>query len=330
MSKVSVIIPTYNRARFIKEALDSAIKQTYKDIEIIVVDDGSIDDTKDILSQYIKKYPDRVMYFYQKNKGVSYARNLGIRKARGEYIAFLDSDDIWLQNKLEEQIREIKKNIEYGLVCSYVEMIDESGAEIFKILPGSYGSNIKDVFLNDIIITPTVLTKKSCLLEVGGFNEQLIVGEDYDLWLRIVTKYKFFMIPEILARVRRHKNRLSESVELQYKNHLKIYIKEHSKNRILSKKEYKLCLSQQYYRLARHYIEFKNYKNALVTLILSVFSYPSIGMVIYSKGKNRTSLFLLRLMKPYIAISFCSIAYLLKCLRLVSKWPNQARNIAAT
>ncbi len=100
MPKVSVIIPTYNRAHFLCEALDSALSQTFKDFEIIIVDDGSTDNTKQVL----EKYGSRIYYIYQENKGRAEARNTGIRRAKGEHIAFLDDDDIWLPNKLEKQV----------------------------------------------------------------------------------------------------------------------------------------------------------------------------------------------------------------------------------
>src|SRR4030042_587586 len=121
MPKVSVIITTYNRVHFVCEAIDSVLNQTFKDFEIIVVDDGSTDNTKEALKRYSKN----IFYIYQSNKGRSQARNTGLKVAKGDYIAFLDDDDIWVPHKLEKQVAFMDSNPNIGLVHTITEVIDE-------------------------------------------------------------------------------------------------------------------------------------------------------------------------------------------------------------
>ena len=129
-SLVSAIIPTYNSVNYISEAINSVLNQTYKNCEIIVVDDGSTDNTRKTVENYIRKYPHKIKYFYQENKGPSAARNKGIKEARGNYIAFLDSDDLWLPDKLEKQISLFMKDVSLKLTYCGGYYEDEEGSVI--------------------------------------------------------------------------------------------------------------------------------------------------------------------------------------------------------
>jgi glycosyltransferase involved in cell wall biosynthesis len=311
MPKVSVIIPTYNRAVYICEAIDSVLNQTFQDFEIIVVDDGSNDNTKGALA----KYNGRIKFFYQENKGVSCARNMGIKEAKGEYIAFLDSDDIWVSQKLEMQINAIEANNRLSLICGQVQFINESGSYIDKILPKQGVSSFKEAMLYDVIITPTVLVKKECLMKVGGFNENLIVGEDFDLWLSIALSDDFLFIPEVLANVRSHKNRLSRNIEWQYKNHIKTYKKYCHKKRVLNFYEMKLNLAQQYYQLARYYIETAHWWLAFVMILKSTFNFPLIGLSVYKNFRQSLAGSLLRIIKPYLVMFYCIVRSVAKIFK---------------
>ena len=185
MSKVSIIIPTFNRRDHITIALDSVLAQTYKDYEIIIIDDGSSDDTKEVL----KPYQDNIRYFYQENKGIPITRNKGIREAQGQYIAFLDSDDYWLSEKLERQIACFKKNPHYGMVATRCSSITQDGRFRERNRPGKSGWILNDLFKANFIRTSSAMIKKECFEKVGFFDESLPECEEYDLWLRIATRY---------------------------------------------------------------------------------------------------------------------------------------------
>jgi len=211
---VSVIIPAYNQANFIDKAINSVLKQTYQDFEIIVVDDGCTDDTEDV----IRGFPDkRVKYIkkYKKNKGISVARNIGIKVARGKYIAFLDSDDEFLPERLGKQVQLLQnKSSEVGVVCSWSYNIDEKGNYICKrCLPKKDGYIYEDLLSTNPISVPTVLIRKECFNRVGLFDDLLNTQQDWDMWIRIAKYYRFALIKIPLVKYRLHPNQVSKNLE---------------------------------------------------------------------------------------------------------------------
>ncbi len=196
MIKVSVIIPTYNRASVLPRALDSVIKQTYKATQIVVIDDGSTDETQDL----IKNKYSQIDFISQQNKGVSAARNIGIKTATSDWICLLDSDDSWQANKLEKQVQAITENPEY-LLCHTNETWYRNG----KILKQSKkhkkrGGHIFQHCLPLCAISPSsVMIHKELFNEVGLFDEELPACEDYDMWLRICCRYPVLFIDKALT-----------------------------------------------------------------------------------------------------------------------------------
>jgi len=195
MKLVSIVSPVYNSAEFLHETIQSVLDQTYQNWELILVDDGSTDESARVIDEYVKD-DNRISYYYKENGGQASARNVGIQKAKGEYISFLDSDDILLKNKLEDQLQELAEfqpDFLYGAGYFYYPDREEklekydwiyghmTGMEFFHILYHSCSVN-----------TNTVIVKKSLLDEVGFFNEnELMRGlEDWDLWMRIAKKVK--------------------------------------------------------------------------------------------------------------------------------------------
>mgnify|MGYP002749849510 FL=1 len=211
---VSVIVPTYNRIDKCKRAVESVINQTFKDFEIIVVDDCSTDGT---CAKYL--YGSRIgqTYRYYRNSinsGISKARNTGISLSRGKWISFLDSDDEWLPDKLEKQIQWTYENPQYHIVQTR-EIWIRNGVRVNP--PRSHEKKAGDIFgesLKRCMITPSsVMIKKSLLEHVGFFNESLPVCEDYDLWLRISHRYPVGLVDEyLLKRYGGHKDQLSSSI----------------------------------------------------------------------------------------------------------------------
>ncbi|OGW78007.1 MAG: hypothetical protein A3C51_01670 [Omnitrophica bacterium RIFCSPHIGHO2_02_FULL_46_20] len=236
---VSVIIPYFYEERYLEEALLSVFSQTYKNYEIIVVDDGSATGGA---KSICKKYGDKLKYIRQENKGVSAARNNGIANSHGEYIAFLDEDDIWLPDKIEKQVgyfEELKrKNINAGLIYTGQQMIDEDNNVLANGLCKSSGYNYKLLLFGNFIGTPScVMTTRSVLRDVGLFDEGLLQCQDFDMWIRIAKKYDIYSVNEILTRYRNRQNSLSKDTETRISNCNKIIEKqfeEDAKNEIIS------------------------------------------------------------------------------------------------
>ncbi len=223
--KVSVIIPTYNRANILGQAIKSVLAQTYSDYELIVIDDGSTDDTRKI----IEAFSGKVLYLWQSNKGVSSARNHGIRMSRGDYIAFLDSDDSWSHDKLDLQVKYLDSHPGVGLVFADAVLEHENGGEFQKRSDLVYrgGSpSLKHLLLANPIPCLTVMVRRQCLDEVGLFDESLTIGEDYDLWLRVSKRCHIGHIGKVLAHYRVHSsNALGVDIDKMFEQHLAIVVR---------------------------------------------------------------------------------------------------------
>ena len=208
--KVSVIIPTFNRFSLISRAIDSVLNQTIKPFEIIVVDDGSSDNT----STFIKNNYKSVKLIKQNNLGVSKARNVGIKNSSGDWIALLDSDDEWKKNKLEVQIKSLSE-YDYYSVCHTNEIWIRNGIRVNqKKRHQKYGGDIFDKCLDICRISPSsIIFKKNIINEVGWFDEGLSICEDYDLWLRITANFKILFIDKpLIIKYGGHSDQLSKSV----------------------------------------------------------------------------------------------------------------------
>ena len=205
LPKISVIIPTYNRAHYINEAIDSALAQTYQNVEIVVVDDGSTDETRAVL----KGYEDKIRYFYQDHQGISAARNFGIEKSSGQYLAFLDDDDIWFPEMLEVQVAYLEAHPEVGMVHADMLVMDETSDNPRprkRMLPGPIPSGfiLSELIIRNVIMIQTAVVRRSCLDEVGFFDPDNRVSQDYHLWLRIAGKFPITYINRALAIYRIH------------------------------------------------------------------------------------------------------------------------------
>ena len=208
--KVSVIIPTFNRLSLISRAIDSVLKQTLKPFEIIVVDDGSSDNTSTLIKNNYKS----VKLIKQKNLGVSKARNVGIKNSSGDWIALLDSDDEWKKNKLEVQIKSLSEH-DYYSVCHTNEIWIRNGTRVNqKKRHQKYGGHIFDKCLDICRISPSsIIFQKNIINEVGWFDENLSICEDYDLWLRITANFKILFIDKpLVIKYGGHSDQLSKSV----------------------------------------------------------------------------------------------------------------------
>lgn len=199
---VSVIIPTKNRALYLKQAIESVYRQTCQSFEIIVVDDGGVDGTKDI----VKLFDGRVQYYFQEAAGVSAARNLGISKARGEYIAFLDDDDVYLPERLAGGVDYLSHHPDKAWVCSGFSFIDAHNNPLPRdaILPQKTEITLHDIAMFTFISTCSVTVRKTMLDKVGGFPQGCKASEDYHLWAKIMRLGAGGVIQKDLVRYRQH------------------------------------------------------------------------------------------------------------------------------
>lgn len=205
---VSVIIPTYNRARYLPDALDSLIAQTVQPFEVIVVDDGSNDNTE----QVVASYGDQVRYLRQENAGPSAARNRGIRAARSRIVAFLDSDDAWLPHKLEKQLKCLAERPELGLIGTGLFDCDENLENPIRQADLKLASSEREeVLIRNIWPLTSILIQCSCFDAVGLFDEKMRFAEDWDLWIRIAHSFPVATVKEPLVLMRKHQQSLTGS-----------------------------------------------------------------------------------------------------------------------
>lgn len=286
--KVSVIIPTYNRAHFIAQAVESVLMQTYQDFELIIIDDGSTDNTKEVL----ESYRDRLHYFYQENQGRSVARNRGIELAKGEYIAFLDSDDLWLPNKLSRQVPILEtSDLDIVLVHGYKQVVDTHlspvpGWEIEKLrkcfAPAVENKQTYEAFIQGIcpLFTSTVLVRKSATEVVGGYDPELKALEDLDFYLRLLlNNYKFAFLGEPAVILYRCHSGNTDAL-LSNLGYLKVYQKHLSLCQAFARsdntsKAKSLIYWQLFYthrRLKQHLNSFRCYLQSIKYYLISVLN----------------------------------------------------------
>lgn len=250
MCMVSVIIPTFNRRDYITTALDSVVAQTYKDYEIIIIDDGSTDDTGEVLHTY---QPYNLRYFYQENRGIAASRNRGIRESRGEFIALLDSDDYWRPEKLEQQLKAFREHPQCGLVATRCSSIDPGGRFRRQNRPGKSGWVLPDLFRANFIRTSSALITRECFNNVGLFDESLPECEEYDLWLRIARHYPIAFINESLTVYTDNPHGVSTDSLAGRLLRLKVLEKDYLRESIPASL-YQKRLSQNYRQVGKHYL----------------------------------------------------------------------------
>jgi glycosyltransferase involved in cell wall biosynthesis len=213
MSRVSVVIPAYNAMAYLPETMESVLNQNFNDFEVIVVNDGSSDETEEWVSQIIDP---RVKLISQENKGLAGARNTGIHHAQGEYITFLDADDLWEPSKIEKQVRILEENPEVALVYTWVSYIDEKGESTGRVFKNQAEGDVwKKLIEHNIVECGSVaMVRRSCLETVGLFDQNLgSYVEDWDMWLRMASRYPFKVVKEPLVYYRQCSNSASRNWE---------------------------------------------------------------------------------------------------------------------
>ena len=216
---VSVVIPVYNSEQYITECIDSALTQTYQNIEIIIVDDGSTDNTVNIISEYNNEL---IKLFHQKNAGSGAARNHGIEQASGTWIAFLDADDIWLPDKLQKQLEHCS-DLDWSHTDLYLHGdVYPRHTKTTELTPKHSGFILKNLLVENSIGTSSVIIKKEILQKLGAFNTDLRALQDWDLWLRVAAENQICYVDEPLVYYRVHSSSVSRNVRKTLPYHLNL------------------------------------------------------------------------------------------------------------
>jgi glycosyltransferase involved in cell wall biosynthesis len=271
---ISVIIPTYNRGSLLPRSIKSVLKQTYKNFELIIVDDGSTDYTKKIVEKYLKE-DQRIKYIYQENSGgPPKPKNTGIKASKGEYIAFLDSDDEWFSDKLKKQIEfyiknDINKNV--GLVgCGAISINNKTGGKRIIKLPRLLKIKSPKTLGRPIPYScSSIMIKKSIFKEIGLFDEKIKIGDDYEFYIRISRKYEFKFVQEPLFNYYIHEDNISEPNNLINEDKINERIEIIKKHRNIFSK-YPKVYSDEFKKIGTFHILNKDYKQARKYFIKSI------------------------------------------------------------
>jgi hypothetical protein len=231
---VSVVIPTYSSAALVRQALESALDQTYPNHEIIVVDDGSSDGTREVLNGFHGAFK----YIYRQNGGPSAARNAGIEAAEGELLCFLDADDIWASNKLELQVAFMEQHRNVALLSGGCRKFIDDGSPYTPFSAQETGKNAARIFpvpeafirlvKSNFITTSTVMARKECFEKAGLFDVNLPTVEDRDMWLRISAYFGVAQLPSIVCKKRLHSGNVSGDKEQMFQMRIRVLEKNRS------------------------------------------------------------------------------------------------------
>ena len=288
MKKVSVIIPAYNKAELTVKTVESVLGQTYNNIEIVVVDDGSTDDTR----QSLLPYSHKIKYIYKENGGACRARNMGIRSATGEYVALLDCDDIYLPKKIEKCVDYLERKLDIGFVYTPACFIDANGARIKRyprFARRSSGYIARKLLRKNFICNSTVVVRRGCFKKAGYFDESIFTSADWDMWLRLSEYYKAGYIDEPLTLYRSSDSYILNNLERTKKECFVVLEKAFKRNNILRKNVF---LSNVYFQQALGYLRIGDVARAKREIILalkentfSLQAWVLLMLVILLRGK---------------------------------------------
>jgi len=238
---VSIIIPNYNYAHYLREAIDSALAQTYRPVDVIVVDDGSTDGSRSV----IQAYGNAIQSVFQKNKGLPSARNAGIAKASGEFFVFLDSDDVLLPDALMNLYEGFSSAPDCGIVFGYSESVGPAGERLTFHRNACRNFTYKEFLFANFILVPEAMVSRRVMDEIGVFTPAFLQCEDYDFWIRSARKFKIRHIDRLVARIRSHDANLSKDRVTQLTWELRVLLS-HYDGSLLTRRS----LARIYHRLA--------------------------------------------------------------------------------
>lgn len=283
---VSVVIPAYNAEHYLEETLKSVMQQDYRHLEIIVVDDGSKDQTSAI-ARKLAKEDNRIQYVYQENQGVSAARNHGYRLSNGNYLGFLDADDIWLPENITLKFALIDKNKDVGLVHSDAMLIDEKGNSLHEVKAGQSGNLLDRMLLweGTCVHSPgSILVKREVIEKIGGFDTELSTGADQEFFMRVAASYKIDRLPQVTWHYRIHQQNMHSNITLMERDTLLVYRKSRENHFFKSNRFRRKCYSNMYLILSGSwYHNGKNTRRAILYGFKAVLTYPPALLKLLSK-----------------------------------------------
>lgn len=274
-SLVSVIIPCYNTEKYIVECIESALVQTYENLEIIIVNDGSTDQSLQQIKSVIDK---RCQIISVENGGVAKARNIGIAASKGAYIGFLDADDLYHKTNIEEKINFLEQNPSISLVHGFEEVFDSESKQIIEIAKGQDGEVLNSLLLfkEKVIHSPSsVVIRKELINKIGGFNEMLSTSADWEFWVRCAKEGSFGILSKALTKYRIHDAQMHMNVRKMEHDMLLSFKIHKGDGTFKDKRFYKNCLAKLELTLALSYIgDNKKYVKGLLFLFKSILHSP--------------------------------------------------------
>lgn len=301
---VSIIIPAYNARAFIARALQSALAQNVKNAEIIVVDDGSTDGTRELVATYAARGVRLVCH--ENRAGASAARNTGVAIARGEYVAFLDADDEWMPEKLDKQLTLISTNPGMTLVSCRANLFDETGRDTGDIYRGAVPARGQSAWRTLLsypsIATPSVLARRAAICAVGGFNRWLPVGEDQDMWIKLGLMGEIGYVDDTLVHVHSTPNSLSKSAMRAQADYVVPMVISHVERHgdKLSKKEVHNILSERYARIGQVAYATGEWAFGCRTLMRAVrYGRSPVGVALYMLRASAVARFIKRIIYAF-------------------------------
>lgn len=286
---VSVIIPAYNCRAFIAETIKSVVSQTYDQWEVIIVDDGSTDDLSKFIDGVIEN-DSRIRYIRQDNKGVSAARNHGFSKAKGDYVAFLDADDVWLPDNLKMKVQ-VLEDEGTGLVHSDGAVIDENSSPLGITLEGMEGDVLTPMLLWEGTQIPgpsSVMVRREVLETVGLFDEKLSTAADKDLFIRIAARYKVTRIAQVTWQYRVHNHNMHKNISVMESDMIAVYEKARKAGLFGTKAFERKCYTAMYLVLAASWAgDGRNRRRGFILLMKALRHNPFVIFNVLQRAANR-------------------------------------------
>ncbi len=246
---VDVIIPCYNASRFLARALDSVLAQTFQNWRVLLIDDGSTDETPEVIDAYAPSLGLRMLHLQQPNRGLPAARNNAIRSGSASLIALLDADDVWLPQRLERSVASLAGNEAAGLSYGFVSRVDEFDKLVSthdQLLPDREGAIAASIYTRRLHLPcPTITFRRSSFEQTSGFDETMRATEDRDLWLRIALRSQVVCIPEIIALYRTSPGAMTMDTERMFQSQLR-FVEKHKGTPGLTARDYRHALSSIY------------------------------------------------------------------------------------